>query len=35
MLGFQVWTHKVYECVKAAPHHARHHIDGPGEKVAE
>jgi uncharacterized protein DUF6448 len=30
MLGFQVWAHKVYECVESAPHHARHHDDAPG-----
>jgi hypothetical protein len=30
MLGFQVWAHKVYECLESAPHHARHHNDAPG-----
>jgi hypothetical protein len=34
MLGFQVWAHKLYECVEAAPHHAEHH-SAPAEKLAD
>jgi hypothetical protein len=35
MLGFQVWAHEVYECVEAAPHHAKHHSELPGERLVE